>query len=429
MNKYIIPIIIFLIILISLKFFEARFLGDLIGIKLPVIFITILVGISLIYFFSCKGKFVLPVQLLTISLLFSIVSAYIVWGQSIMDSLMRTMPLAVVPFFFLLSRFNVKINVLETVILIFGYLYFTLNIFQLLNPSTAYFGYALVSETGGYVESRGVTRVIFPGAGIFWLACFISVNKVLKKNENKYIHLPLVVLGLVIPVLQATRQLIVFSVGLYTFHFSVHLSLIKKVILSFLLIILAIYIVSLDLLVFQGLHEKSVETSSEGSKYIRLITGEYYLTEFSDTMFTKFFGNGVPSGKSMYGAVTAKLIDKGMFLEDVGIIGLYSQFGILSVIAWVFIWYKSFTIKLPTEYNYCKYYLWSILFTSLTSGSIYNIHFAISTTLVLFIFNQVELDKKNQFKRVLKFLLKRKLEGELKRNKFAVSKSHIIGSS
>jgi hypothetical protein len=407
MNNYIKSTIIFLSILISLKFFEARSLGDLIGIKLPVIFITVLVGISLIHFFSRKGKFVLPVQLLTISLLFSIISAYIVWNQSIIDSLMRTMPLAVIPLFFLLSRFEIKINVLESVILIFGYLYFTLNIFQLLNPTIAYFGYALVSETGGYVESRGVTRVIFPGAGIFWLACFISVSKVLKKNENKYIHFPLVILGLVVPVLQATRQLIAFSIALYTFHFSLHLSLIKKIVLALFLVIVAVYIIGLDLLVFEGLYEKSVETSSEGSKYIRIITGKYYLTEFSDTLFTKFFGNGVPSGKSIYGAVTTKLIDKGMFLEDVGIIGLYSQFGIFSVIAWVLIWYRTFTIKLPKEYIYCKYYLWSILFTSLTSGSIYNIHFAISTTLVLFIYNQVEMERRSNLKNLLKLYISR----------------------
>jgi hypothetical protein len=405
MNKYFQLSIIFLVILISLKFFEARFLGDLIGIKLPVLFTLILVSISLIFFFSCKGEFVLPVQILTISILFSIFSAYIVWQQSIIDSIMRTMPLAVIPFFFLLSRFKIKIQDLEHVILIFGYIYFILNLFQILNPSTAYFGYALIGEMGGYVESRGVTRVIFPGAGIFWLACFISVSKISTKYKNNLIHLPLVILGLVVPVLQATRQLIAFSVALYALHFSVHLSFIKKIIISFLLVLLGFYVINLELEVFEGLYEKSVETQSEGSKYIRLITGQYYLTEFSDTLFTKFFGNGVPNEKSYYGTVTSRLISKGMFLEDVGIIGMYSQFGILSIIAWILIWFKSFTISLPDKYIYCKYYLWSILFTSLTSGSIYNIHFAISTTLAIYIYNQVHIERKTDLKNTLKILL------------------------
>jgi len=426
MNKYIFGVIIFITILISLRFFEVRFLGNIIGTKLPFLFVLILVSISLKYFFSCQGNFVFPVQLLTFSMLFSIVTSYLVWGQTIIDSLVSTIPLTVIPVFFLLHILKFPIRILENVILVFGYIYLVLNIFQLLNPSIAYFGHALLDDSGGYTESRGVTRIIFPGAGIFWLACFISISKFISNIGNKYIIIPLAIYGLIVPVLQATRQLIAFIFVLYFLHFGFHLSLAKKIIISFLIVFIAFYITTLDLPVFEGIFKETNETKSEGTKYIRFITGGYYLTEFSDTIYTKIFGNGFPNAKSAYGIVTSQLTNRGMWLEDVGIIGLYSQAGILAIIAWLLIWYKAFTVRLPKEYYYCKYYLWMILFTSLTSGSIYNLSYAISTALVLFIFNQVELDKKNQLKRILKFIIKSKLARQFEREKILVIKPEVI---
>lgn len=426
MNKYLQAFIIFIVILISLKFFEVRFLGDMIGIKLPFLFVFILVFISLKYFFACKGSFVLPVQLLTFSMLFSVVSAYLVWEQSIMHSLERTIPLTVVPVFFLLHIFKFPLKILENVILIFGYIYFVLSLFQLLNPEIAYFGHALVDETGGYRESRGVTRVIFPGGGIFWLACFISLSKLISNRGNKYFMIPLAIYGLIVPVLQATRQLIAYVVVLYFLHFGFQLSLAKKIIISVFIVVSGLYIGTLNLPVFEGIYQQTIDSKSEGTKYIRFITGAYYLTEFSETIYSKILGNGVPSEKSVYGTVTSRLVDRGIYLEDVGIIGLYSQVGIFAVIAWILIWYRSFTVSLPKEYYYCKYYLWMILFTSLTSGSIYTVSYAISTALVLFIFNQVELDKKNQFKRILKFLLKKKLASEFAKKKMSISQPDIV---
>lgn len=425
MSKYFYSITIFVTILLSLRFFDVRFLGDFIGIKLPFLFVLLLVSISLRYFLSCRGNFVLPVQLLSFSMLFSIVTANLVWGQSIIDSLISTIPYTVIPIFFILHILKFPINILEKVILFFGYIYLILNIFQLLNPEIAYFGHALIDDSGGYTESRGVTRIIFPGAGVFWLACFISISKLISHRGNKFILLPLAISGLIVPVLQATRQLIAFVFILYFLHFGFQLSLAKKLIISISILVLGIYLGSLNLPVFNGIVKESRETKNEGTKYIRFIAAEYYLTEFSENIYTKIFGNGIPNSKSVYGIVTSRLVNKGIFLEDIGIIGLYSQVGVLAVIAWLLIWYKSFTIKIPKEYYYCKYYLWMMLFTSLTSGSIYNISYAISTTLVLFIFNQAELDKKKQFKRVLKFLIQRKLQNKYEVRKILVDNSQV----
>jgi hypothetical protein len=75
-------------------------------------------------------------------------------------------------------------------------------------------------------------------------------------------------------------------------------------------------------------------------------------------------------------------------LSDVGIIAVYAMFGIFSIIGFVIIWIKSFIIPLPAEYQYAKYYLWYILFTSFTWYSVYHYHYLISTVFALYLFHK-----------------------------------------
>lgn len=390
---------VFLLILIALKFFEARFLGDFIGIKFPFLVLLTLNLLGLVFFFKFNSKFSLPIQLLTFSSLFSIVIAFLFWGQSIPDSLTKTIPIAIFPIFFLLKKLNISIKIIEQVIILLGIFYIGLYTFQYFNPNKAYFGYALVNEFGEFEESRGVIRIVFPGAGIFWLAVFISISKITQKMRPE--HLFFALAGLVIPVMQALRQIMVMVVLLYSFHFGKYLELWKKTILAILVGGGFIMFFSSDLKIVEGLKETIDKDKSEGTKYVRFITAEYYFTEFSDNLATIVFGNGVPNEKSEYGQKTIRLQEREIWLEDVGLAGIYSQFGILSILAWLIIAFQSLKLKVPKNYLYCKYYLWLVLLTSLTSGGIYNIHYAISTVLVLYIFDSITDEKYLRIKKIL----------------------------
>src|SRR5690606_12516262 len=96
------------------------------------------------------------------------------------------------------------------------------------------------------------------------------------------------------------------------------------------------------------------------------------------------------------------------FLSDVGIIAVYVMFGVLALIAYLLIWLKSFTIPLPEEFQYLKYYLWFMLFTSLTWYTTYHYHYLIITVYVLYIYQSVYLKQekgKIQSKRKENFLV------------------------
>jgi hypothetical protein len=406
MSKTIKAILLFLIILVALRFFSIRVAGDLIGIKLPTAIMFLLTTFSLQYFFKFNKGFVVAIQLLSFAYLFSILISLLIWDQSIVDSIRSTATLAVFPLFFLFLQFDLKIKTIEQVILIFGFVYFALNSYQLLFPQQAYFGYALGATEGEYAnDSRGIVRIIFPGAGVFWLAVFIAISKITATAKAKWYYISLTLMGLIVPILQVTRQLVAFIVVIYTFHFGTQLSLAKKILFIAFFIGTSIYVLSLDLPFIKALEETTRRDTELGSDYIRVIAGKHYLFEFSDNPITQIFGNGFPNAKSSYGYATMKLETEGIWLEDVGIIGLYSQAGLLAVIGWFIIFYKSFTVKLPKEYYYCKYYLWMILATSLTSGSIYNIHFAVTHVIVIYVFHVISQDKKqNKLMKLLNLL-------------------------
>lgn len=395
-------------LLVSTKFFSAQFLGDLFSVKIPAIYMLGLIGFSMLYFFRKSKGFIFPIQLITLSMLFSIVIAYLNWGQSIMDSLIKTTPFLVYPFFFYLISVRFSVKILEKIIIALGFLYLILYAFQFMNPSTVYFGFPFDNPLGEYDERRGIIRIIFPGAGIFYLAVFISICKLTTKNENKFINIIFTIGGVVIPVLQVVRQVIAINALIYFYHFAVNLSLFKKLIITIAVGSIGFYIFSLNLSVFEGIKDVSESNSKEGSKNIRVITGTYYLFEFSDNLLTKVLGNGVPNFKSAYGQKTAKLEEKGMWLEDVGIIAMYSQFGIFAIISWLIIWYKSFTVPIPKEYYYVKYYLWLLLLSSFTSGSLYNVHYIGSTVIVLYIYHSITTKTRKSKITLLLELLKKK---------------------
>ncbi|MGY6741087.1 MAG: hypothetical protein ACXIUQ_00015 [Cecembia sp.] len=399
-------ILLFFTALISLRFFEIRVAGDLIGTKMPVAFCFALSLLSMRYYFISKNGFTLPVRILSLALFFSILMALIYWDQSIPQSIRATATSLIYPLFFLLLQFKVKTKTIEQVIIALGAVYVLLYTFQFMFPSKAYFGYALGATEGEYAnEGRGINRIIFPGAGVFWLAVFISISKITTQAKIAYHYLAMAVLGLIVPLLQVIRQLVAFVVVLYTFHFGTQFSLAKKVLFISIFIGAGFYILSLDLPFIKALEETTQRDTQLGSDYIRVVAGKYFLFDFSEDIILQIFGNGFAHYNSNYGRAIERLTQDGLFLEDIGIIGLYVQAGIFAVLAWLLIFYKSFTISIPKEYIYCKYYLWMILATSLTSGSIFNIHYTFSSVVVLYIFHiETQNKSKEKLKKVLRYL-------------------------
>ncbi|WP_339923300.1 hypothetical protein [uncultured Cyclobacterium sp.] len=345
--------------------------------------------------FDRKGGFVLPVQLISFSIFFAIVMAYYSWDQSFKVSLLETSQYLLWPLFFFLLHVKVPINTLEKIVMTLGMVYVMLYFFQFSNPSTVYFGKP-ISGGDEFSEQRGVVRIIFPGAGIFILSIFIAITKITQNSKKKWFYIGFAVLGLIIPVMQVTRQFIAGVYLIYFYHFFKGQSLAKKSIIVAAFVGGTVLLINSDIPMIKGVIETQQRDTKLGEDYIRVQAGKYFLTDFSPNTISKFFGNGPPSwGISKYGKFEERLSNTHeYFLSDVGIIAVYAMFGIFAIIGFILMWYQSFVLDVPKQFVYAKYYLWYLLFTSFTWYSVYHYHYVIANIFALYIYHKSYMDQK-----------------------------------
>jgi hypothetical protein len=400
---------IFLLVLtaVSLNYYFATFLPGVFK-AFRIAFLGVMVVIGIGYSFRKAEGFIVPMQLLTLGMLLSILVSYLTRGQSIPLGFLITVPFLLWPIFFVLLKLKVPVEMIEKVIIWFGLAYIILYFFQFSNPYNVMFNLGMVEDE--YRESRGVIRIIFPGAGAIWLFTALALTKFTRSTSlYKPFWAIILVLGIIIPFMQATRTYIAPTLLIYCYHFAKTLSLSKKVFIGFAFVFAALSVSDLEIPVIEGILEQSEEQSEDGTKDIRVIAATYFLTEFSPSPINKILGNGMGHERSSYGQLMKHLAQKGLFIPDIGILGIYAYFGILPVIAWIMIGYKVYTYKIPDKYIYLKYYFFYIYFGAITGSSFYHIHYLITSIFALYIFQVVVFDKKRILLDKLKSLDKSQL--------------------
>ena len=238
-------------------------------------------------------------------------------------------------------------------------------------------------------------RIIFPGGGVFVLTSFIAINKLTSQEKNRWFWLLLTIAGIVIPVMQVTRQFIAGILLIYLYHAIRSISLSKKVLIFGSFLALIIFLQNVDHPIIEGLIDSTRSDARLGTNYIRVLAGEYFLSDFSPNLVTQLLGNGAPYfGVSNFGLYVDSLgVSQEYFLSDVGIIAVYVMFGVLAILAYFLIFIKSFVIPLPEQFQYLKYYLWFMLLTSLTWYTTYHYHYLIITVYVLYMYQAVYLEQ------------------------------------
>ena len=333
---------VFLLVIISFKFFDARFLNDSILNYLLFLTLIITVIISVPYVLPPNKGFVFPVQLLLMSMFISIIMAGLYWDQSLLDSLIAIAPYLIFFFFFYLLHSKFPVDLLEKIIVIYGVLYIFLYAFEFINSPTVFFGKPLWGEE--FLVSRGIMRIIFPGGGVFVLTSFIAINKLTSQEKNRWFWLLLTIAGIVIPVMQVTRQFIAGILLIYLYHAIRSISLSKKVLIFGSFLALIIFLQNVDHPIIEGLIDSTRSDARLGTNYIRVLAGEYFLSDFSPNLVTQLLGNGAPYfGVSNFGLYVDSLgVSQEYFLSDVGIIAVYVMFGVLAILAYFLIFIKSF---------------------------------------------------------------------------------------
>ncbi len=372
-------------LLASINLFEPKFLPQELLKYARFLFLLTAIILSLPYLFGSRGGFAFSVKLITLSIIVSIFAAYISWEQGILDSLKSTVPFLLWPVFFYIQYLRVPVEKIEKIIITLGLIYVCLFFFQFFNSSRVYFGWA-----EEFVEDRGIIRIVFPGAGVFFFTIFLALNRYSAKSKYRMGWLLLAILGIIVPVMQVTRQTIAAVLVIYLFHFIKDRNIVQKVFILASFIAILVYVSYSENPVIQGLLATQDQTLDEGKDYIRVVAANYFVTEFSPNSFSQVAGNGVPYGsETAFGQFERTLWSHGIFLSDVGIVAVYAMFGVLGVLGFIILWIKSFTLKLPQHYYHLKYYLWYLLATCLTSNYLYHYNYLGTTVLVLYCYQIV----------------------------------------
>jgi len=346
-----------------------------------ILFFIVLILLLFGYKKPDNNIFSVPIVMLIVAALISSLSATIFWHQSFIDSLKPLVFFMSYILYFLITSWKLSGKDIEKIIIVIGFLYIVVHTIALIYYPRPVFGNI------SWADQRGFHRIRITGTGFLFLFSFYSLGRYFR--EKKFLWLSLFFVTLIFIIFTVTRTYIAVSF-LFIALFALHKSKSVYKIGAVLIMVVGILVIS-KMSFFKIL---SLETSTEIEKLdsnIRFKSADFYLHEFSPNTFTKVFGNGMAYYGSGYGAYMRYLSNiKGLYQTDIGYIGLYSQFGILALLAYLMIIVKTIKVSVSDEYLYVKYFLYFIFVISLIISSSFNTNFIISIILALYILSYTQ---------------------------------------
>lgn len=357
-------ILLIIIILCSLKFYQLAFLPEMIIKVTEWIGIGLIFGLLIIYIVYSreklyKQKFAFPIILILISVLISMFAAYAYHDQSFLRTAIAQRAIYFYFIYFLLHYMKMEGVFIIKLIMIFGLTYIVIYLAQyMIFPVQITYSHMFID--------RGTLRIFLSGAGYLVIGYFIYLYLTFKAFRIRYVFFMLLAYGIF--VLLGTRQIIA-SILLLTILFILQSRVVKSKLLIFSLIglsIVPIFLLFQDIII--AMFDVTLEQSQAVESNVRVRAAEYFLTEFYPSGFAYFTGNGM-HGNSMYGLKIIRIMEEYKFFQsDIGLIGEFTQYGMLFLIGVSVILYRVLTVKLPEKLMFIKYNFLGIILTLVTGS-------------------------------------------------------------
>ncbi len=360
-----------------------RNIGEMAGIGI-IIFVLLFQQLSG-YKTGEKQHFKKEIYLLLLAAFFSMFMANAFHNQPFTITLIAQRYIYFFFFYFFLHTIKPEIEDLEKLFLPLAFVYVFLYLTQYMVYPTR-----IVDSRVG-VE-RGTVRIFIPGGGFLLLAYYMSLQKLLKNYELKY-GIYCLIFFVINGILQGTRQSLA-SIVLLTVAFIFFSKQVKSRTLVMLMAGvagLAVFILFQD--IFLELIAVTRKESTATRENIRLVAVRFFLTEFMPNNLAYIFGNGQDSLNSSFGKEVNLYKKLGLYQSDIGLIGDYTKFGLLFVIAQLSIMARVIFGKLPKEIVYLRYFFISRALVMFTGSNI----FSNATGIAFFMIVLYMIDKyKNQ---------------------------------
>jgi len=351
-------IILFFIVLSSNSFFLFRYIPESTRdmLELVSLFLILLFVVANLLFSSStttKKHFSREVHLFLLAVFFSMFVADYYHNQNIGITLLAQRFMYFYFFYFLLHTFKLHARDIEKIMVTMGVLYVVFFVIQYaIHP-------AILFEARIDVD-RGTLRIFLPALGFMFFTYYKFLQEYLTTQKLMYGAL-VFVFFLVGGVLQGTRQTMA-TMTLLTLGFIFFNKQVKSRLLNITLAVFAgfaIFILFHDMFLEILAATQQETTTSQPNVRVRAV--RFFLSDFMPADIAYILGNGQDSMNSTYGQrIHIYRFARGFFQSDIGIIGDYTKFGILFVIAQLSVMIRLIFGKLPSQTSFMRYLFISI---------------------------------------------------------------------
>lgn len=239
-------------------------------------------------------------------------------------------------------------------------------------------------------DSRGFFRFYIPTKEHMPFLVFFFLSLYNKTKRIVWLLLSFVVFALVI--LHVMRQVIFWTLVMAIAYYLVaNKRNIKRTGLFIAFASLFAYFILFDMNVFKELNSLTIESigsnsfNSADTGNIRFKAMEHFFTSYNQDFIHFLWGNGLPGLHSGFSSQLAASVRSGYHLSDVGFIGLYVNFGFISLLLYGYLLFKIlFKTQVHSNHLYLKFYIGYLVLTylgghALTSNLIF---FVLSTYII-----------------------------------------------
>lgn len=273
---------------------------------------------------------------LCICLVMSVIMADTIWNQTFMQSVILYRHHVWLLFLPLILRMQPSVEEIKEAIFYFGVGYAIAWVTQATGLTPVNTSKEMVdgttleittNEFGGY--SVGGVRFICFSAYVFLGSLVSGYNK---KDFYKSIFF------LILCVLSAQRAIMfpALAIYLYAFVFKLKLSQSTKVLLVSLIAITSVVIVVNTLDIWNSLYEETMDQLGD-KDYNRWKAIDYFTSDYSNSIFAFIFGNGFLTTHNAGGLLIQQLGMYGIYIDDIGMLGVWVRYGIIPIIIMYYI--------------------------------------------------------------------------------------------
>jgi hypothetical protein len=304
-------------------------------------------------------SFKYPIIFILASVFLSMYIALVDHQQPLDISILASRPMYFYLLYFALQYIKMEKKDVLQVIIISAFIYAFFYLYQISI-------YPRLLVTAHILQERGTTRIQMTGIEPLFVAILYFMGRYL--TDKKVLFLFMSAFFIIILFVDASRiRILTMLIAVIWLFFN--LSKENKKLIAFIGIMSVITLLVVFWENIQLLVELTLNQISQGKSYVRFQSADFYLNTIYKSNLGYLFGNGIASTNSSYGMMIKYFEDNYLYRfyqSDIGLLGDFSRFGVLYILAVLALFYKVIRAKINNDNLFIKAYFIMALISSFT---------------------------------------------------------------